>query len=129
MDSEARLTQHRAHMDSRKLALLCRELAENRKAEDVAVLDVRKLSSVTDYFVIATGTSEPHLRAIENELVGRLTEGVQARHGVAGAKSGSIDVLSQWMRAGGQQDNGDDTGGVFGRDGTVMGQLPPAGEF
>lgn len=60
---------------------------------------------------------------------GKLTEGVQARHGVAGAKSGSIDVLSQWMRAGGQQDNGDDTGGVFGRDGTVMGQLPPAGEF
>ena len=50
-------------MDSKKLAVLCRELADNRKAEDIAVLDVRELSSVTDYFVIASGTSEPHLRA------------------------------------------------------------------
>ena len=51
-------------MDSKKLALLCRELADNKKAEDILVLDVRKLSSVTDYFVIASGTSQPHLRAI-----------------------------------------------------------------
>lgn len=61
-------------MDSRKLAQRCRELAENRKAEDVVVLDVRKLSSVTDYFVVATGTSEPHLRAIEDEVVSRLRD-------------------------------------------------------
>ncbi len=59
-------------MDSRKLALLCRELAENRKAENIVVLDVRKLSSITDYFVIASGTSEPHLRAISDEITDRL---------------------------------------------------------
>jgi len=59
-------------MDSRKLALLCRELAENKKAEDLAVLDVRKLSSITDYFVIASGTSEPHLRAISDEITEKL---------------------------------------------------------
>jgi len=59
-------------MDSKKLALLCRDLAENKKAEDVVVLDVRKLSDVTDFFVIASGTSEPHLRAIESEILGRL---------------------------------------------------------
>lgn len=61
-------------MDSKKLALLCRELAENKKAEDVVVLDVRKLSSITDYFVIATGTSEPHLRAILNEITDTLRD-------------------------------------------------------
>ena len=55
-------------MDSRKLALLCRELADNKKAEDIAILDVREVSSVTDYFVIASGTSEPHLRAIVDEI-------------------------------------------------------------
>lgn len=59
-------------MDSKKLALLCRELADNKKAEDLVILDVRKLSSVTDYFVVATGTSEPHLRAIVTEIVDRL---------------------------------------------------------
>ena len=61
-------------MDSRKLALLCRELADNKKAEDIVILDVRELSSVTDYFVIAAGTSEPHLRAIVDEINDRLRE-------------------------------------------------------
>ena len=61
-------------MDSRKLALLCRELADNKKAEDIVILDVRELSSVTDYFVIAAGVSEPHLRAIVDEIMDRLRE-------------------------------------------------------
>jgi len=59
-------------MDSRKLALLCRNLAENKKAEQIEILDVRELSSVTDYFVIASGTSEPHLRAIVDEITDTL---------------------------------------------------------
>jgi ribosome-associated protein len=62
-------------MDSRKLALLCRELADNRKAEDIMILDVRKVSSsLTDYFVIASGTSEPHLRAVTEEVMDKLRE-------------------------------------------------------
>lgn len=65
-------------MDSKKLALLCRELADNRKAEEIVILDVRKVSSVTDYFVLATGTSEPHLRAIVDEITDRL----RADHGI-----------------------------------------------
>jgi ribosome silencing factor RsfS/YbeB/iojap len=61
-------------MDSRKLALRCRELADNKKAENITILDVRELSSVTDYFVIAAGASEPHLRAIVDEITDRLHE-------------------------------------------------------
>ena len=61
-------------MDSKKLALLCRDLAENRKAENIVVLDVREVSSVTDYFVIASGTSEPHLRAITEEITEKLRD-------------------------------------------------------
>jgi len=61
-------------MDSKKLALLCRELADNKKAEDIVVLDVRKISSVADYYVIASGTSEPHLRAIMDEISDTLRE-------------------------------------------------------
>jgi len=61
-------------MDSRKLALLCREFADTKKAEEIVILDVRKLSSVTDFFVIASGTSEPHLRAILDEVTDRLRE-------------------------------------------------------
>jgi ribosome-associated protein len=66
-------------MDSRKLALLCRELADNKKAEDIAILDVRELSSVTDYFVVASGTSEPHLRAIVDEIIDKLRDDHQLR--------------------------------------------------
>lgn len=61
-------------MESKKLALLCRELAENKKAENVVILDVSKISTITDYFVIATGSSEPHLRAIMNEIIGELRD-------------------------------------------------------
>ena len=61
-------------MDSRKLASLCRELADNKKAEDIVILDVRDLSSVTDYFVIASGNNEPHLRAITDEITDKLRE-------------------------------------------------------
>ena len=70
-------------MDSKKLALLCRELADNKKAEDIVVLDVSKVSSITDYFVIATGTSEPHLRAVVDEIRDTLRED----HGISPTSS------------------------------------------
>ena len=66
-------------MDSKKLAMLCRDFADNRKAENIAVLDVRDLSSVTDYFVIASGTSEPHLRAIVEEITQKLRDDYDIR--------------------------------------------------
>jgi len=65
-------------MDSKKLAGLCRDFADNKKAENIVILDVRDLSSVTDYFVIASGTSEPHLRAIVEEI----TDGLREQHDV-----------------------------------------------
>ena len=93
-------------MDSKKLALLCRDFAENRKAENVVVLDVREVSSVTDYFVIASGTSEPHLRAIVDEITDRLRDDHDLR---PSRKDGSVqgawvvldffDVIVHVMRA------------------------------
>ena len=61
-------------MDSRKLAMRCRELADDKKAEGIVILDVRKVSSIADYYVIATGTSEPHLRAMVEHLRETLIE-------------------------------------------------------
>jgi ribosome-associated protein len=81
-------------MDSRKLALLCRELADNKKAEDIVILDLRKLSSITDYFVICTGSSEPHLRAIVDEIQEHLEEDQQlAPRGTDGTVHTSWVVL------------------------------------
>jgi ribosome-associated protein len=68
-------------MDSKQLALLCRELADNRKAEDIIILDLQKLPGVTDFMVLCSGTSEPHLRAIEDEISQKLRdmEGIRPR--------------------------------------------------
>ena len=41
---------------------------DDKKAEDLRVLKVGAQSSITDYLVLATGTSEPHLRALRVEL-------------------------------------------------------------
>jgi ribosome-associated protein len=45
-----------------------REAAEGRKGVDVVILDVRGQSSVTDYYVIASGMAPPHLKAMMNEV-------------------------------------------------------------
>lgn len=66
-------------LDPHELALLCAELADSRKAENLVVLDMRGLSTITDFFVLATGTSEPHVRAIWNEITLKLKK----VHGIA----------------------------------------------
>ena len=51
-----------------ELVKLCCRALEEKKAGDLRVLDVSEQSSITDYLVIATGRSEPHLRALRVEL-------------------------------------------------------------
>ena len=51
-----------------ELVKLCCRALEEKKAVDLRVLDVSEQSSITDYLVIATGSSEPHLRALRVEL-------------------------------------------------------------
>ncbi|MSU40965.1 MAG: ribosome silencing factor [Pedosphaera sp.] len=79
-------------MKPKELAQLCREYADSKKAEDIVVLDVSGVSSITDYFVIATANSEPHVRSIWHEIVDRL----QRDHGQhAGKPEGAQQ--SQWV--------------------------------
>lgn len=49
-----------------------------KKAENVVVLNVSELSSITDYLVLATATSDPHLRALRVELE-KVIDGQQAK--------------------------------------------------
>ena len=44
------------------------KLIEERHGEDVHLLDLRGLSSITDYFLIATGTSDRQLRSVCDEI-------------------------------------------------------------
>ena len=56
------------------------------------VLDLQGISSFTDYFVICSGTSEPHLKAIAGEIEERLRD----EHGI---RAISVDGFpaSQWI--------------------------------
>ena len=93
-------------MNSKKLAQLCSEFADNKKAENITVLDVRKVSSVTDYFVVASGTSEPHLRAIVSEITDQLRDQHDLRATRTDGNTGGawvvldfFDVIVHVMRA------------------------------
>ena len=54
--------------ESLDLARLCCRALEEKKAGELRVIDVSALSSITNYIVIATATSEPHVRALRVEL-------------------------------------------------------------
>jgi ribosome-associated protein len=57
------------------------ELALDRKAEAVVALDLRGISSATDYFVLATGNSDIQVRAIAEHVMEELAKlGVRPLH-------------------------------------------------
>jgi ribosome-associated protein len=80
-------------INSEDLARLCANLAADKKAEDILVLDLRGLSSFTDFYVICSGSSEPQLKAIAGEISDRLKQ--------EGVRPLGIDgfPLSQWVVA------------------------------
>lgn len=56
----------------KKPAILAAEAASDKKSEDIVVLDVRKLTPITDYFVIVTVNSQPQAQAVRDEMESRL---------------------------------------------------------
>ena len=50
--------------DAMELARMCARAADDAKAENVRVYDLRGMSSLTDFMVVCTGLSVPHLRAV-----------------------------------------------------------------
>jgi ribosome-associated protein len=82
---------------TRSLEEIVREAAASildKKAEDVLVLDLREVSDATDYFIIATGDTDVHVRAIADHCVERLfeVEGIKPWH-VEGYDSGTWVLL------------------------------------
>ena len=61
-------------MDSKEIMTLAVEYADNKKAEDIKVLDIRDLTTMADYFVICHGNSNPQMKAIAEEIEDKLKE-------------------------------------------------------
>jgi len=67
-------------MTALEIAQACRDALEDSKGRNVVILDVRDLSSLTDYFVIASGSNQPHLRAMHDNVHIRLKAAGQASY-------------------------------------------------
>jgi len=53
---------------ARELAIAAARIAQDDNCEDIVVLDLRGVSPVTDYFVIATGTSDRQMRSVADDI-------------------------------------------------------------
>lgn len=65
--------------EGQELAIACAKAAEEILAEDIRVLDLRGVSSLTDFMVICSGTSMPHLKAILRDVEMHVREWTGAR--------------------------------------------------
>ena len=61
-------------MQPKKIAMLARDLALDKKAESPVILDLAKLTSVAHYFVVMHGNSDRHVRAIGHHIVDSLKD-------------------------------------------------------
>jgi ribosome-associated protein len=75
-----------------ELAMACAKAADEVKAENIRIWDMRKVSGLTDYMIVCSGSSMPQLRAILNEVSQRVEEehGVKAIH-----REGKVDA--RWV--------------------------------
>lgn len=80
---------------SRQKAKLAASLLAAKKAQQTVILDLRKLTVVADYFVICTGMSDVHVRALAEDLAKQLkAHGLRPGplHGVANGRWVLLDL-------------------------------------
>ena len=71
-------TKTRHQITGRALALECAKAAHEIQAEDIRVWDMREVSSITDYMIVCSASSMPHMRAILRDIARHITD----QHGV-----------------------------------------------
>ena len=74
-----------------ELAVAAARLAHDSQCQDILVLDLRDRSPVTDYYVIATGTSDRQLRSVADDIAKHATENNSKPWRIAGYHS------AQWI--------------------------------
>ncbi len=68
-------------MNFRKLAKLSVAIAHDKKAEDMLIIDVRKLTAITDYFILLSGKSDIHVKTISDAIIMGLKDmGIRILH-------------------------------------------------
>jgi len=69
-------------INGQQLAQECAKAADETKAENIRIWDMRGISNLTDFMVVCTGTSMPQLRAILRDVAGKIADehGVKPTH-------------------------------------------------
>jgi ribosome-associated protein len=78
------LARKETDQQARAFAVQAARIAQDRRCSDILVLDLRGLSPATDYFVIATGTSNRQMQTVANEISEAGREQGISRFGRAG---------------------------------------------
>lgn len=65
-------TKGELKINAKELAIYCARAADSKKAEEIMVIDVSEISSVTSYFILCTGRIDKHVRAVADEIEERL---------------------------------------------------------
>ena len=77
-------------MDSKNILKISANALNNKKAKQLKALKIDDLTTLADYFVIATATSSTHVRALADEVEDKLAEqGVEPHH-IEGKTTGWI---------------------------------------
>lgn len=63
-------------MDSQEVASLVSRVASEKKGTDIVVLDVRDITTITDFFVIISASNPKHAKAIADEIMENLPDGI-----------------------------------------------------
>jgi ribosome-associated protein len=79
--------------DSQVIAQLAVEAAESKKAMDITVLNIGRVSIVADYFIICSSRSPVHARAIADAVEERLQQHGYNKHHVEGFRAGRWILL------------------------------------
>jgi len=78
-------------LDSGELARAAVDIASDKKASDVILLDIRDVTTIADYFVICSGNNPRQIRAIADAIDEQLGEqGANLLHKEGAAESGWI---------------------------------------
>jgi len=80
-------------MNSEQLSTLVVDALEEVKAKDITVLDVRDMTEVTDYMVVASGTSNRHVKALIENVTEKAKAAGHRPIGVEGEDGGEWVLL------------------------------------
>ena len=78
-------------LDSKKLSQLVVNALDDMKGESITCIDVKKLTEITDYMVIATGRSNTHVKALADAVATKVKEAGVEVVGVEGK------MQSEWV--------------------------------